>query len=203
MHSIDAIVVFPIYTPTMDSSSTMMKRCVDDGEESGGDAHENKKRKSEDANLEGAQLKSEGGDQTLKSESASGDESLDDESDESSWTPSSVEDDDEEACDGTQYSTRSRGQTSLPPSFDDVNAVMDKADEDVDNESDISSDTEEDTDEESDEESDEEEEESDSDDSEYSDDDSFVTSDDEADPPAALCRCEAGIPAVDNETGDA
>lgn len=202
MHSIDAIVVFPIYTPTMDSSS-MMKRCVDDGEESGGDAHENKKRKSGDANLEGAQLKSEGGDETLKSESASGDESLDDESDESSWTPSSVEDDDEEACDGTQYSTRSRGRTSLPPSFDDVNAVMDKADEDVDNESDISSDTEEDTEEESDEESDEEEEESESDDSEYSDDDSFVTSDDEADPPAALCRCEAGIPAVDNETGDA
>ena len=52
----------------------------------------------------------------------------------------------------------------------------------------------------------EEDEESETEDDEYSDDDSFVTSDEEehgcecADCPAALVRCDAGIPELDNDT---
>ena len=106
----------------------------------------------------------------LKFDSAS-----DESSDDSSWAPSSDEDEAEVIDD--QCVTRSKGKA--PPTGDDVNTVMDQVDEEVDNESDLSSDTEEES-EEDDEEEDDDEEDDDEEDDEYSDDDSFVSSNESA-----------------------
>jgi len=143
-----------------------------------------------------------------KSDDVSSESSEDDDDD--SWAPSSDDEvggelDDaliERACNATQYSTRSRGMVSFPSGMDDLNAVMDRVDEDVDRESDLSSDSdieEEEEEDDSDDSDDSEEEESEDDD--YSDDDSFVTSDDDeptADSPVTLSRCDAGIPPLDD-----
>lgn len=87
-----------------------------------------------------------------------------------SWSPSS----DASSVVEREIHTRSRGRVTAVSG--DINDIMDKADEEVNNESDFSSTTEE-GEEEDDEESDEEEEdEEDTEDDGYSDDDSFVTS---------------------------
>jgi hypothetical protein len=147
------------------------------------------KRCSSDEGLAGAAKK-------CRSDASSADEESDDGS---SWAPSSG-DEDEECCEHDAIGTRSRvGFMAVPSDMSGINAIMDRVDEDVNRESDFSSESESEEEDE-DEGSGESEEESDEEDSDaYSDDDSFVTSDDEFVDPVALVRCDAGIPALDED----
>jgi hypothetical protein len=149
--------------------------------------------------------------QKRSSDSASDEDELGDDYDaDSSWEPSDAgdgfrSDQETDLCAGSRYGTRSRGGVAFPVDTDGVNAIMDRADADV--ESDMSSTTDDDgdddeseseEDEEDEGESDEEDGESETEDDEYSDDDSFVTSDEDSDAegPSELIRCDAGIPAL-------
>lgn len=155
--------------------------------------------------------------QKRSSDSASDEDELGDDYDaDSSWEPSDAgdgfrSDQETDLCAGSRYGTRSRGGVAFPVDTDGVNAIMDRADADVDKESDMSSTTDDDGDDdeseseedeedegESDEEDEEDDGESETEDDEYSDDDSFVTSDEDSDAegPSELIRCDAGIPAL-------
>jgi hypothetical protein len=165
----------PVIKQTTYGRSSMLKRCASDE----GVAVSAKKHKSD-------------------ASSCSEEESDDD----SSWVPSSGEEE-EECCEHDAISTRSRiGDVAFPSDMGDINAIMDRVDEDVNRESDFSSESEEDDGNDSGEEDSDESDEEESDDDDYSDDDSFVTSDDEPEfaAPVTLARCDAGIPALDDDT---
>jgi hypothetical protein len=168
------------------------------------------KRCASDEMVAGEAKKRCGPDHALSEE----EESDDDESSSSSWVPSSgeEEDDDGECCEQhSAIGTRSRtGFVAMPSDSSGIDAIMDRADEDVNRESDFSSESEdeeeEDDDDEGSGEEEEEEDEESSDDDFYSDDDSFVTSSSDVDDgpevaaPVTLVRCDAGIPALGDET---
>jgi hypothetical protein len=122
--------------------------------------------------------------ETRKRKFEEGDDSATDSTSDSSWAPSSEEEEGEEASPPvvSTYQTRSRGPA--PPKPENIDATMDRADDEVDKESDFSTTTSEDDEEEGEEEeeeecSDEEEDEEDTEDDGYSDDDSFITSEEE------------------------
>jgi len=107
------------------------------------------------------------------------------------WTPPSSEEEEEGDSMVATVAPSTRQLRSRGPVprlvADEVNPIMDKADEEVNNESDFSTTTDEDEEEEDEEEEDdddddeEDDDESDTEEDGYSDDDSFVTSDEEED----------------------